>query len=121
MRFLISICISLLLCGCDEHFDSTAIARTGGDAQRGRDKINFYGCASCHTIPGIHGADARVGPSLERVAGRSYIGVGLENNPQNLIEWIKHSRDLDPKAAMPNLHISDADARDIACYLYTLR
>jgi outer membrane protein assembly factor BamB len=25
------------------------------------------------------------------------------------------------KTAMPNVHLGDEDARDIACYLYTLR
>jgi putative membrane protein len=111
-----------LFVGCDRAGDENyARAQTGGDVQKGHDKIVLYGCASCHTIPGIHGPDAHVGPPLDHIASRLYIGVGLYNNPPNMIQWIQHPRDIDPKAAMPNLHIAEADARDMACYLYTLK
>jgi cytochrome c1 len=43
------------------------------------------------------------------------------NTPKNLIEWIKRPHALDPKTAMPDLKVSDLDARDIAAYLYTLQ
>src|SRR5438874_6687616 len=93
--------------------EAYASAQTdGGNPKQGRDLIQWYGCASCHTIPGIRGADAHVGPPLDHIAIRSYIGVGLANNPPNMIQWIQHPRDLAPRAAMPNLHINDKDARD---------
>jgi len=105
-----------------QSIEDYAAAQTGGGNPRtGRELISLYGCASCHTIPGIHGADAHVGPPLDHIAIRSYIGVGLRNNPQNMMQWIQHARDLDNHAAMPNLHINQKDARDIAAYLYTLK
>jgi len=98
-----------------------AIELTGGDPDKGRDAITQYGCSSCHTIPGIRGADAMVGPPLTKIAGRSYIGGVLKNTPDNMKAWLKNPPRVDEKTAMPNVHLSDEDANDIACYLYTLR
>ncbi|HWV23401.1 MAG TPA: hypothetical protein VNZ58_04355, partial [Thermomicrobiales bacterium] len=33
----------------------------GGDAQGGPAAIQLYGCMSCHTVPGVPGADGTVG------------------------------------------------------------
>jgi cytochrome c1 len=62
-----------------------------------------------------------VGPSLEGIASRSYLAGRLPNEPLSLIRWIRHPREVDPETAMPELNVSDADARDMAAYLYTLR
>ena len=45
----------------------------------------------------------------------------LPNTPQNLIRWIQNPPAVDPLTAMPNVGVTQADARDIAAYLYTLR
>jgi cytochrome c1 len=93
----------------------------GGNPRRGRAAIEHYGCASCHTIPGVRGADALVGPPLTQIASRSYIGGVLKNSPENMMRWIRNPQGVDPLTAMPNLGIGDQDARDIASYLYTLK
>jgi len=41
--------------------------------------------------------------------------------PPNLIRWIQDPPGVDPLTAMPKLGVSEADARDIASILYTLR
>jgi cytochrome c oxidase assembly factor CtaG len=94
---------------------------TGGDPRRGRSLIQQYGCDSCHTIPGIATADAAVGPPLTDIALRVYLAGHIENTPENMIRWIQHPRRYDEKTAMPEMGVSDADSRDIAAYLYTLR
>ena len=93
----------------------------GGDAKRGMTSIHKYGCGSCHTIPGIRGAQSMVGPDLSGVAGRVYIAGVLTNSPDHLVDWIRNPQAIDDKTAMPNLSVSARDARDIAAYLYTLR
>ena len=115
-------CLTLPLLGCrdDERF-ARAAELTGGDPHKGRAAIRTHGCSSCHTIPGVDGADALVGPSLDHVASRGYIGGVLPNNPDNLIRWILDPPGVDPQTAMPNLRLSEQDARDIAGYLYTLK
>jgi cytochrome c1 len=115
-------CALAALSSCQQaELERKAEAMTGGDARRGVEAINRYGCASCHTIPGVPGATALVGPNLQQVASRMYLAGVLPNTPANMVRWIQHPRDVDPLTAMPNLNVNDADARDIASYLYTLK
>jgi cytochrome c2 len=95
-----------------------ARAVPGGSADRGADLINSYGCGACHTIGGIDGANGQVGPALNNLSGRIYIAGRLPNNPRNLIRWIRYPQQIYPGNVMPDLGISDHDARDIAAYLY---
>jgi cytochrome c2 len=94
---------------------------TGGDPERGRDVIRTYGCGSCHSIPGVRGANSLVGPPLGGIAQRAYIAGVLPNTPANMVAWIERPQTIDPKTAMPNLGVSSRDARDIAGYLYSIR
>jgi cytochrome c oxidase assembly factor CtaG/cytochrome c2 len=94
---------------------------TGGSVERGRSAIGRYGCAACHTIPGIADARATVGPPLTNIAVRGYLGGHLTNTPANMITWIQHPQQVDPKNVMPEMGVTDQDARDITAYLYTLR
>jgi cytochrome c len=104
------------------HGEADAMALThGGDAARGKELIRSYGCGSCHTIPRVTGAESSVGPSLQGIATRAYIAGVIPNVPENMIRWIMDPPSVDDKTAMPNLHASATDARDIAAYLYTLQ
>ena len=94
---------------------------TGGSVERGRSAIGKYGCAACHTIPGIEGATATVGPPLNNIAVRGILGGHLPNTPDNMVKWIQHPQAVDPKNVMPDLGITDQEARNISAYLYTLR
>jgi cytochrome c1 len=98
-----------------------AAAVTGGDPARGADLVRAYGCGYCHIVPGVRGARGLVGPSLERVASRVYIGGVLANTPRNLQRWLQDPPAVDPRTAMPNVGVTAEDARDLAAYLYTLR
>lgn len=92
----------------------------GGDAERGRTAIAAYGCGSCHAIPGIRGADGMVGPPLDHWAERRIIAGEVPNDPARLITWITVPQSIEPGTAMPNMGVTDGQARDIAAYLYTL-
>ena len=116
----LTLVVLALATGCDDSKER-AIARTGGDPDRGRALIEQYGCSSCHTIPGIRDADSLVGPPLTRMAARSYIGGVLTNTPDHMVQWVNNAPGVDPMTAMPNLGVTETDARDIAGYLYTLR
>ena len=118
---LVLAALALATSGCT-HGEADAMALThGGNAARGKELIRSYGCGSCHTIPRVTGAEASVGPSLQGVATRAYIAGVLPNQPENLIRWIMNPPGVDDKTAMPNLHVTATDARDIAAYLYTLQ
>ncbi len=89
-----------------------------GDAGRGSQLISDYGCGACHTIPGVDGATGEVGPPLGGFARRLYVAGQLPNTPANLIRWIRTPQSVYPGNVMPDLGVSQNDARDIAAYLY---
>ena len=109
------------LCGCGDDEQHTAEVTTGGNAQRGAATIARYGCGSCHTIPGISGAQGLVGPPLSGIGNRIYIAGVLQNTPGNMVRWIKNPKAVDEKTLMPDLGVTETEARDIAGYLYTLK
>ncbi len=115
---------ALTLGGCKRSTAMTPAAAnqiTGGIPQRGALAIRQYGCGTCHTIPGIPGARATVGPALAGISGRPYIAGVLINTPTNLIRWMHHPQQVDPLTAMPDVGLTEPAARDIASYLYTLK
>jgi cytochrome c2 len=111
------LCAAVVVAGCMRQ-DAMSLS-THGDPGRGREALRTYGCTSCHTIAGVTGARSLVGPPLTGIASRTYIAGVLLNSPDNMVRWIQDPPAVDSQTAMPNLHVSEADARDIASYLYT--
>ncbi|HEX6440666.1 MAG TPA: cytochrome c oxidase assembly protein [Stellaceae bacterium] len=115
----------LALPGCgksDEEPNAGASATGfGGDPRRGAKQIAEIGCGACHTIPGISGADALVGPPLDKIGRRIFLAGYLRNTPDNMIAWIKDPQKVLPGNAMPDMKLTQEQARDIAAYLYTLK
>src|SRR3979409_2770112 len=99
--------------------NSVAMAMTGGDLARAPAIIRRYGCTGCHTIPGIPGGDGQVGGPLADIKRRVYVGGVVTNSPDNLVRWIVSPQTYSPRSAMPATGISEAEARDIATYLYS--
>jgi cytochrome c1 len=113
---------ALLASACGESkIEKEAAAMTGGDVSRGRVAIGKYGCAGCHTIPGIESAGGTVGPPLTEIGRRQNLGGHVPNTPANMMKWIQDPQQIDPRNAMPDMGVTDQDARDIAAFLYTLR
>jgi cytochrome c len=110
-----------LLSACSAAHGQPVRLVAGGHAERGPDAIGKYGCGSCHDIPGVSGADGLAAPPLTKFAHRAYIAGEVSNNPEHLITWITVPQAIEPGTDMPNLGVTDQDARDIAAYLYTLR
>lgn len=88
-----------------------------GDARRGATALQQYACVTCHEIPGATGATVPVGPPLTHMAKRGTIGGLLTNSLENMVRWLRAPQDVHPGSAMPNLGLSERDARDIAAYL----
>jgi cytochrome c2 len=94
---------------------------TGGDPAHGKALLRRHGCAGCHQIPGVRGANGHVGPSLNGFAGRLTIAGVVDNSAANLIRWLENPPNLDPRTAMPRTGLDEQQARDVAALLYTLR
>ncbi|MGQ0809904.1 MAG: c-type cytochrome, partial [Nitrospiraceae bacterium] len=71
---------------------------------------NKYGCNGCHQV-GEEGG--KVGPALDR--------AGFRLNPTWVYRWVKYPQAMKPETRMPNLGLSDADAKAVSMYLNTLR
>lgn len=106
----------------DPHPDWEEAAREvyHGDPDRGADLIAAYGCGACHSIPGLRGADGSVGPDLGGLPQRAYVGGVLPNEPGGLVRWLVDPTAHSPNTAMPDLGVTEAEARHMAAYLYTL-
>jgi mono/diheme cytochrome c family protein len=91
-----------------------------GNQEAGRRAITQYLCATCHQIPGLSDASKHVGAPLNGIATRKYIAGVLPNTPENMVRWLQNPKSIAPLTAMPNLSVTEKDARDIAAYLYTL-
>ena len=88
---------------------------------RGPELITQYGCTTCHSIPGVEGHGA-IGPDLAGVGSRPKISNDkVANTPENLARFIREPASLNPSSSMPALNIPDADAKEIAEYLRSLK
>lgn len=107
-------------CSAFDRIGEPVVEVEGGDPRLGRDAIREFGCISCHSVPGVTGADAHVGPPLDNWAERQYIAGREPNDVDTLILFLLDPKSVDPETAMPVTGLSEEDARNIAAYLYTL-
>lgn len=125
--FLVAILVLVSLSALASCGDKQAAAQhvaevtTGGNVNRGAQMIQYYGCGSCHIIPGISGASGLAGPPLSGIANRIYIAGELQNTPPNMMRWIENPKAINEKTVMPYLGVTHEDAADIAGFLYTLQ
>jgi len=108
----------LLVAACKRPESASPAA---GDANRGKQLIEQYGCNSCHIVPGVDGPKGMVGPSMEHIGSRQIIAMKLPNTRANMTAYIQNPQMTDPQNAMPNLGVKPDEARDIVAYLYTLK
>jgi cytochrome c1 len=116
-----SLLLALAAGGCAPKAAAPQWADFGGDPRRGEVLIVRAGCGSCHVIPGVQSADGLVGPPLTHFSQRTMVAGLLPNTPQGLVNWLRHPQAIVPGNGMPDVGLSDAEARDIAAYLYTIR
>ena len=111
---------ALAVAACSEAEAPAHLAIPGADPDRGRALIAAKGCGTCHFVQGVRGANGRVAPQLENFASRTLIAGTFPNVPRFLVPWLMDPPALKARTAMPDLGIVEAEARDIASYLYTL-
>jgi sulfur-oxidizing protein SoxX len=82
--------------------------------------MKAQGCGGCHDIPGLGWPEGSVGAPLDGFASRPLIAGRFPNQPDVLVRWLRDAPSLSPQTAMPPSAITEAEARDVAAYLYTL-
>jgi cytochrome c2 len=108
----------LLATGCKQTAPAVEAKSVAGDQVRGQHLLATYGCAACHRIKDVAPSQNQVGPDLRSVADNSYLAGILPNTQQNMMRWLMHPRSISPGTAMPELGVTEKDARDMAAYLY---
>jgi L-cysteine S-thiosulfotransferase len=110
-----------LVCAC-ACADKTETPRhiAGADPARGYAVVERVGCAACHALPDVAWPKGSVGGPLAGFATRPLIAGRLPNQPDVLVTWLRDAPSLSPQTGMPPMPITDAEARDVAAYLYTL-
>ena len=120
MSRTILVALLALSCACADEGRKDLVRMTGGDPRRASAAFRKYACHGCHVIPGVPGAHATVGPPLAGIAGRSYLAGRVPHSLDSLITWIRHPKQVDPRTVMPEMGVTEEEARDMAAYLYSI-
>ncbi len=94
-------------------------AEPQGPAAEGKAVFAAQACVGCHAIKGV--SAGTLGPDLTHFGSRATLAAGLRpNTVDHLVAWLRDPQSVKPGAKMPNLGLSDAQARAIAAYLLSL-
>jgi mono/diheme cytochrome c family protein len=94
-------------------------AYAGGSAAKGKEIVESVGCLACHSIGDqtkvreLRGTSYDMAPELTR--------VGSKVTPDWIYDWVRNPRHYNPTTKMPNLRLTDGEARDVTAYLTTLK
>jgi cytochrome c len=102
----------------------TAVSATStpvGAPVPGQEAMVRFDCGSCHTIPGVQGANGTSAPSLAGYGSRSQILGQVPNTAANTASFIENPTAVVPSATMPNLGVPAPAAQQMADYLETLK
>ncbi|MER3523155.1 MAG: hypothetical protein C4326_03600 [Ignavibacteria bacterium] len=103
----------------DFRFAAPQGAYAGGSAQRGKELFETIGCQACHVAGAMtkvretRGTSYDIAPELTR--------VGSKVNPDWLYDWVRNPRHFNPTTKMPNLRLTDNEAKDIVAFLMTMK
>jgi len=104
--------------GADSGSAPVAVTADPSQVAHGRELLAQRGCAGCHQLSGVGARPAddqpaprtlSLAPDLRHVRERS--------EPAAIARWLLDPSQVKPDAAMPNLGLSTADARDLAAFL----
>ena len=85
------------------------------------------GCVACHSVAGIEGATARVGPNLTHLHSRdTFAGATLDLTTENLKRWVDNPSALKPMrpergTGMPDQGLSPDEIDKVVAFLETLK
>jgi cytochrome c oxidase subunit II len=105
-----------------------AVRPASGPAAQGFEVFTGKGgCLACHTVVGVEGAVARVGPNLTHLKSRDrFGGYVFDNTPENLRRWVDNPSAMKPMrpkdgTGMPDQGLSETELDQVVAYLETLK
>jgi cytochrome c oxidase subunit 2 len=97
---------------------SAAAAPQGPEHAQGEKLFMTKGCMGCHSLQAVKAPQGLIGPNLANVGSRSYIAAGwLKNTDENLERWIREPQAVKKGVLMPNLGVTEQEARALRAYL----
>lgn len=114
---LLVLMLPLTLAACSDATSRPAESEPHGQAKALMARL---GCGACHEIPGVAGANGRVGPPLDGIADRAYLAGALRNTPENMERWLLDPQSVVAGNVMPSVGATRKEARLMAAYLATL-
>jgi hypothetical protein len=111
----------------DGRNEDVADVLKGQDAARGRELLDMKGCSLCHRMTGVaplRGALLPAGVAVTDMARAVRLAPDLRVTrerwrPSLLVRWLLHPSQVKPDTLMPDMRLTEADARSIAAYLLT--
>jgi cytochrome c oxidase subunit 2 len=98
----------------------TAPAEPTGLAAEGKAIFARSACVGCHTIDGV--STGVLAPNLTHFGARTMLAAGMwPNTPDNVAAWVKAPQRLKPGVKMPDLGLTDEQAKAVAAYLTSLK
>ena len=89
-------------------------------AAEGKAVYTASACVGCHTVRGV--SAGVLGPDLTHFGSRTMLAAGMwPNTPENVAEWVKDPQRLKPGVKMPDLGLTDQQAKALATYLTSLK
>ncbi|MDX2191999.1 MAG: cytochrome c oxidase subunit II [Gemmatimonadales bacterium] len=74
------------------------------------------GCIGCHSLNAAK--PVGIGPNLAGIGSRTYLAAGwLENTDANLARWIREPQAVKEGVLMPNLGVTEPEAKALVAYL----
>jgi len=94
-----------------------------GDKSNGEKLFNAVGCNGCHTITPDKSdlPDINSSYTLLSEQGPNLINLGSKTTSEWVYRWIKDPTSYWPDTKMPNLRLSDEEAKDITAYLMSFK
>jgi cbb3-type cytochrome oxidase cytochrome c subunit len=116
-----------------------------GDAENGKILFDNVGCRGCHNLEEESTELADLGYDLDKLPyeysnsefgyepektdikaitkqqGPNLIGMGSKSSPEWVYNWIKNPKEYWPDTRMPDLRLSDQEAKDITSYLISFK
>jgi cytochrome c oxidase subunit 2 len=99
--------------------------------EEGRQLFHANTCVACHAIEGTN-AQGAIAPNLTLFGRRESLGAGwLENNQENLVQWIRAPHEVKPGVLMPGVdqaggnwpatNLTPDQVEAVAAYLLSLK
>jgi cytochrome c oxidase subunit 2 len=89
---------------------------------QGQKLFLMKGCVGCHALVAYNAPKGLLGPNLANVGARTYIAAGtLRNTDENLTHWIRFPQDVKHGVLMPNLGVTEVEAKALVAFLRTHR